>query len=180
MAPDRRKSSFTAALAGVALGLSLGVAPGALAQQIERSQQHDFRVRTLASGLEHPWSLAFLPGGGILITERPGRLRLFKDGQLEADPIAGVPEVVARGQGGLLDVALHPDVAENGWIYLSYAGAGENGAGTEVARARFDGAALSRSEEHTSELQSLMRISYAVFCLKKKTHLTILTRQTTN
>src|SRR3546814_648042 len=146
MAPDRRKSSFTAALAGVALGWSWGVAPGALAQQIGRSQQHDFRVRTLASGLEHPWSLAFLPGGGILITERPGRLRLFKDGQLEADPIAGVPEVVARGQGGLLDVALHPDVAENGWIYLSYAGAGENGAGTEVARARFDGAALSDLE----------------------------------
>src|SRR3546814_17856021 len=91
MAPDRRKSSFTAALAGVALGLSLGVAPGALAQQIERSQQHDFRVRTLASALEHPWTLAFRPTGGILTTERPGRLRPFNYGPLQHAPIADSP-----------------------------------------------------------------------------------------
>jgi glucose/arabinose dehydrogenase len=120
------------------------MAPAALGEEIERSQQHDFRIETLADGLAHPWGLAFLPDGGILITERPGRLRLYKDGALQPEPIAGVPEVVARGQGGLLDVTLHPDFAANGLVYLSYAGAGagEDGAGTEVARARFDGAAL--------------------------------------
>jgi glucose/arabinose dehydrogenase len=122
------------------------MAPAALGEEIEQSQQHDFRIETLADGLEHPWGLAFLPGGGILITERPGRLRLYKEGALQPEPIAGVPEVVARGQGGLLDVALHPDFAGNGLVYLSYAGAGEGGAGTEVARARFDGAALQDLE----------------------------------
>jgi len=118
------------------------MAPAALGEEIEQSQRHDFRIETLADGLEHPWGLAFLPDGGLLITERPGRLRLYKDGALQSGPIAGVPEVVARGQGGLLDVALHPDFAGNGLVYLSYAGAGEDGANTEVARARFDGAAL--------------------------------------
>ena len=133
--------TVTAAIAAATVCL-LTMAPAALAEEIERSQQHDFRIETLADGLEHPWGLAFLPDGGILITERPGRLRLYKDGALQSEPIAGVPEVVARGQGGLLDVALHPDFAGNGLVYLSYAGAGEDGAGTEVARARFDGAAL--------------------------------------
>jgi glucose/arabinose dehydrogenase len=125
-----------------ALVCLLTMAPAASAQEIEQSQQHDFRIETLADGLAHPWGLAFLPDGGLLITERPGRLRLYKDGALQPEPVAGVPEVVARGQGGLLDVALHPDFAGNGLVYLSYAGAGEDGAGTEVARARFDGAAL--------------------------------------
>jgi glucose/arabinose dehydrogenase len=123
-----------------------GLDAPAAAEEIERSQQHDFRIQTLASGLDHPWSLAFLPDGGILITERPGSLRLFRDGQLQADPVPGVPEVAARGQGGLLDIALHPDFAGNGLVYLSYAGPGEGGAGTEVARARFDGAALEDLE----------------------------------
>ena len=133
--------SVTASIAA-ALVCLLTMAPAALGEEIEQSQRHDFRIETLADGLEHPWGLAFLPDGGILITERPGRLRLYKDGALQPEPIAGVPEVVARGQGGLLDVALHPDFAGNGLVYLSYAGAGEDGAGTEVARARFDGAAL--------------------------------------
>jgi glucose/arabinose dehydrogenase len=123
-----------------------GLDAPAAAEEIERSQQHDFRIQTLASGLDHPWSLAFLPDGGILITERSGSLRLFRDGQLQADPVPGVPEVAARGQGGLLDIALHPDFADNGLVYLSYAGPGAGGAGTEVARARFDGAALEDLE----------------------------------
>lgn len=137
--PDRMIPAMTLALALAGLcGLSLAAA--------EQSEQHDFRVETLAEGLQNPWGLAFLPDGGILITERAGRLRLFKDGALQAEPVAGVPEVSARGQGGLLDVALHPDFADNGLVYLSYAGSGDDGAGTEVARARFDGAALDGLE----------------------------------
>ena len=134
---------LAAVLAGAAILAAAGTAAG---QEVVQSRQATFRVETLAEGLEHPWGLAHLPEGGILITERPGRLRLYKDGALQAEPVAGVPEVVARGQGGLLDVALHPDFADNGLVYLSYAGAGEGGANTEVARGRFDGTALDDLE----------------------------------
>ncbi len=108
------------------------------------SEQATFEVVTVARGLDHPWSLAFLPDGALLVTERPGRLRLIEpDGRLRPAPVAGIPAVVARGQGGLLEVALHPRFAENRWVYLSYAGAGAGGVNTEVARARFDGERLS-------------------------------------
>jgi glucose/arabinose dehydrogenase len=95
------------------------------------------RVETVAKGLEHPWALAFLPDGRILVTERPGRLRIVeRDGRL-SKPLEGVPRVLARGQGGLLDIALDPRVAENRLVYLSYAEPGEgNTAGTAVARGR--------------------------------------------
>jgi len=134
-------------LARLFLSLVCGLVPVmALAQGAERSEQHDFRAATLAGGLDHPWSMAFLPDGGLLITERSGRLRLFKEGELQSAPIAGVPDVAARGQGGLLDVVLHPDFADNRLVYLSYAGSGGGGAGTEVARARFDGEKLENLE----------------------------------
>jgi aldose sugar dehydrogenase len=87
-------------------------------------------------GLEHPWGMAFLPDGDLLITERPGRLRILRDGALDPTPLEGVPEVYASGQGGLLDVALDPDFSTNRLIYLSYAAEGVGGAGTRVARAR--------------------------------------------
>jgi glucose/arabinose dehydrogenase len=99
-------------------------------------------VVSIARGLEHPWGLAFLPDGRMLVTERPGRLRIVSaDGTISA-PLAGVPEVFASGQGGLLDVVLDPKFAENGFIYLSFAEPGDGGAGTAVARARFAGDAL--------------------------------------
>ncbi len=93
------------------------------------------RVQTVAGGLEHPWGLAFLPDGRMVVTERPGRLRIVgRDGRL-SEPLAGVPQVLARGQGGLLDVALDPRFADNRLVYLSYAEPGEGGtAGTAVAR----------------------------------------------
>ncbi|HSC78730.1 MAG TPA: PQQ-dependent sugar dehydrogenase [Chitinolyticbacter sp.] len=96
-----------------------------------------YTAETVASGLEHPWSLAFLPDGRMLVTERAGHLRLVTvDGKLSA-PIAGVPKVYASGQGGLLDVALDPAFAQNRFVYLSYAEPGNNDlAGTAVARAR--------------------------------------------
>ena len=95
------------------------------------------RVETVARGLEHPWALAFLPDGSMLVTERPGRVRLvMPEGRLSA-PLAGVPQVLARGQGGLLDVALDPRFAENRLVYLAYAEPGEGRtAGTAVARGR--------------------------------------------
>src|SRR3990172_4528311 len=93
------------------------------------------RVETVARGLEHPWALAFLPDGRMLVTERPGRLRIVgRDGRL-SEPLAGVPQVLARGQGGLLDVALDPRFADNRLVYLSYAEPGEGGtAGTDGAQ----------------------------------------------
>ena len=101
------------------------------------------RAATVTEGLEYPWGLAFLPDGRMLVTERPGRLRLVDaDGRLHPQPVSGVPAVAAVGQGGLLDVALHPDFARNGWIYLSYAAQGEGGYGTEVVRARLEGQSL--------------------------------------
>src|SRR5687768_5600891 len=77
-----------------------------------RSATHTFRVETVAAGLINPWSIAFLPDGEILVTERPGRLRIIRKGALDPRPIAGVPSVVAIGQGGLLDVVLHPRFAD--------------------------------------------------------------------
>jgi len=107
------------------------------AQALPRARtEQAFRVVTLAQGLEHPWGMAFLPDGTLLVTERPGRLRRVTPQGLDPQPIAGVPEVFAQGQGGLLDIALHPNHAENGWIYLSYAAPGPGGGGTRVARAR--------------------------------------------
>ncbi len=95
------------------------------------------KVQTYASGLEHPWGMQFLPDGRLLVTERPGRMRyVTKDGRLSA-PIAGVPEVAAVDQGGLLDVLLAPDFADSGMIYFSYGEPRENGANaTTVARAK--------------------------------------------
>ena len=99
-------------------------------------------VETVAGGLERPWGLAFLPDGRMLVTERPGRLRIVaRDGGL-SEPLAGVPEVVDRGQGGLLDVALDPDFAANRLVYLAYAEPGGDRAWTAVARGRLPDAAL--------------------------------------
>jgi glucose/arabinose dehydrogenase len=100
------------------------------------------RLVTVAEGLERPWGMAFLPDGSILVTERPGRLRLIRDGVLDPAPIAGVPEVHAQGQGGLLDVALHPDFARNRTLYLSYAHGTAQANRTRLASAVLDGTTL--------------------------------------
>ena len=108
--------------------------------QTINTQEHALRVVKVVEGLEHPWGLAFLPEGRMLVTERPGRLRIVgKDGRLDPQPVAGLPQIAAYGQGGLLDVALHPRFAENGLVYLSYAARGDGGVGTEVARGRLAG-----------------------------------------
>jgi glucose/arabinose dehydrogenase len=94
------------------------------------------QVQTAARGLEHPWGLVVLPDGRMLVTERPGRLRVVdREGRL-SEPLTGVPQVLAQGQGGLLDVALSPAFAQDRLVYLSLAEPGEGGAGTAVARGR--------------------------------------------
>ncbi|MEQ8231406.1 MAG: PQQ-dependent sugar dehydrogenase, partial [Gammaproteobacteria bacterium] len=106
---------------------------------VEGSAVHYFEIEVLARGLEHPWGLAFLPDGRMLVTERAGRLRVAgADGTLSA-PLAGVPAASAVGQGGLLDVALHPDFAANQLVYLSLAAGAADSYGTEVWRGRFAG-----------------------------------------
>ena len=132
----------------LAVGLALSARGATPAPDLARVQteRHVVRVVTLVQGLEHPWALAFLPDGRWLVTERPGRLRVVQNGALLPEPIAGVPPVWASGQGGLLDVALHPRYAETGWIYVSYAGPGPGGAATEVARGRLRGHRLEDVE----------------------------------
>ena len=104
-----------------------------------------FQVQTLVKGLSHPWSLAWLPGGDMLVTEREGRLRrISPDFQLDPRPIEGLPaDIVVDGQGGLFDVAVHPDHARNGWVYLAYAQASKDGlrgaSATALVRARLQG-----------------------------------------
>jgi aldose sugar dehydrogenase len=107
-------------------------------------------TETVASELEHPWALAFLPDGRILVTERPGRLRIVSPTGRVSDPLGGVPKVHAQGQGGLLDVAVDPNFTENRLIYLSYAEPGEGGAGTAVLRGRL-------GEEQLEDVQVIYR-----------------------
>jgi glucose/arabinose dehydrogenase len=120
---------------GCFIAAALFAAAGAAAQTY-RSDAHAFRIVKLVEGLDHPWSLAFLPDGRMLVTERPGRLRVIADGKLEPKPIDGLPEVTQYGQGGLHDVALHPQFEQNRLVYLAYAARGADGVGTELARAR--------------------------------------------
>ena len=106
--------------------------------------EHSFRVTTIADGLDHPWGMAFLDDSRILVTERSGGLRLIENGVLNVMPVVGLPTIVAKGQGGLLDVVLHPDYRQNGWIYFSYVATGKGGIGTEVGRARLEGMRLEQ------------------------------------
>ncbi len=119
----------------------------ALAQNrsaVINSEKHAFRIATLLTGLENPWSVAFLPDGRMLVTERVGRLRLVGlDFRLDPVPIEGLPETVAQGQGGLFDVVLHPQYSQNGWIYWAYNAPGAGGWGTTLARGKLKGQRMS-------------------------------------
>ncbi|SCZ62223.1 PQQ-dependent sugar dehydrogenase [Thiohalomonas denitrificans] len=104
---------------------------------------HSIMMTPVADGLENPWALAFLTDGDILVTERPGRLRLIQDGNLVEQPVTGLPEVWVGGQGGLLDVEAHPDFANNRLIYFSYSAGTDSEQTTRVTRARYENGALS-------------------------------------
>jgi glucose/arabinose dehydrogenase len=115
---------------------------------LDSAEQHKIRVSVVANGLVNPWSLAFLPDGSMLVTERPGRLRVIRNGVLDPAPIAGVPAVKAQRLSGLMDVALHPRFAENRLIYLTYNKPREDGMlATALSRAKYDGKALTEVKE---------------------------------
>ncbi|HET9025721.1 MAG TPA: PQQ-dependent sugar dehydrogenase [Burkholderiaceae bacterium] len=127
-------------LASVLVACALAWLPMAALAQVA-TQEHRVRIVTVTAGLAHPWSLAFLPDGRMLVTERPGRLRvLTKGGALDPKPVDGLPRVDPQGQGGLLDVAVHPEFARNGLIYWTYAQRDDAGMnGTELARGKLTG-----------------------------------------
>ncbi len=144
-----RETVLGAGLRGLValLGAGAWACAPALHAQVISTQEHSFRVVKLVEGLEHPWSLAFLPDGRLLVTERPGRLRVVdRDGKLVANPVSGLPEIAAYGQGGLLDVVLHPRYAENSLVYFSFAARGDGGVSTEVGRGKFSGSRLENVE----------------------------------
>lgn len=130
----RDRTAFSIALTACVL-LSATIAPAAEPAQTIKTQKVAVKVETLATGLDHPWAAEVLPDGAYLVTERPGRMRLVRDGKVSA-PIAGVPEVYARGQGGLLDVALDPNFSGNRTLYFTASMAGDGGSGTAVFRAK--------------------------------------------
>jgi len=112
------------------------------------AEGQDIRVVVVARGLANPWSLAFLPDGSMLVTERPGRLRAIRNGVLDPQPVAGAPAVRAQGLCGLFDVALHPRFAENRFVYLTYdKPSGDKGSTLALARGRWDGRALTDMRE---------------------------------
>jgi glucose/arabinose dehydrogenase len=122
----------------VALPMAALVAFAAQAQQVFKSDLGDIRVETVVSGLSFPWALAFLPDGRMLVTERPGRMRIAtRDGKL-SPPLAGVPKVLAQNQGGLLDVIIDRDFANNRTIYFCYSDPVDGGAQTSLTRAKLD------------------------------------------
>ena len=124
------------------LGLVVSVgmlSAGVSADTMLKSALHDFRVVTVVDTLVQPWSMAFLPGGDTLITERPGRLRILRDGKLLPQAVEGVPAVLHSSQGGLLEAAVHPNFASNRMLYLSFTKPSADGkeATTALARGRY-------------------------------------------
>lgn len=140
-----RRLTLTLLLSGLTL---VAGAPAAetLIEGLE-SDHHTLRLERIITGLEHPWSLVFLPGGELLVSERPGRLaRIDQAGRMTR--LEGIPEVSARGQGGLLDLALHPRFGdgEHDWLYFTWSQPGNGGSATTLSRARLDDDALTRIE----------------------------------
>jgi len=136
-------------LVGIVLAATLST--GVLSQDVYQSAHHDYRVVPVAEGLVQPWSMAWLPNGDMLITEKPGRLRMVRDGQLLPEAIPGTPEVLYKGQGGLFEVVPHPDFNENQWVYLTFAKPDANdvddGSTTAIARGRLQDGRLTNVVE---------------------------------
>ncbi|WP_110721379.1 PQQ-dependent sugar dehydrogenase [Thiolinea disciformis] len=122
-------------LSSLAFGVYLALSPMTQAASLE--------AVPVITGLDYPWSMVFLPDGEMLITERSGQLRRVKDGKLQPNPVQGLPKVAVLGQGGLLGLALHPQFAQNHWLYLSYTEQGQGGYSTSLARAKYQEGRLS-------------------------------------
>ena len=123
--------SFVVAVVVASFALAATAQPASIT-----TERYTLKVESLANGLVLPWSVALLPDGLILVTEKPGRLRVLRGGTLLPNPVSGLPEVTVRGQGGLLDVVAHPNYAQNKLIYWSYAAGADGEVGTDVARGR--------------------------------------------
>ncbi len=151
MRPERLHPTASLVLLTTALAAAapLHAQAGASVSGIHESARHDFRVVTVAEGLDHPWSMAWLPNGDLLVTERAGRLRIVRGGTLLPEPVSGVPRVRVRGQGGLLEVLPHPGFATNRLLYLSFAKPNddESLATTAVVRGRLERDQLVDVEE---------------------------------
>lgn len=135
--------------AGVVLGSAVvtSTAAAQAASAVLKSSVHDYRVVPVVDGFVNPWGLAFVPGGDLLVTERPGRLRLVRGGKLLPTPVSGVPAVVAAGQGGLLDVVVHPNFAQNRYVYLTYSKQVNGGSTTALHRAKLVNDALVEGQD---------------------------------
>ncbi len=122
--------------------------PDSFSDPVETTDRQSFHLQRVVEDLNVPWGMAFLPDGRMLITERSGEIYLVEDGELNSTPLGNVPEVHVQGQGGLLDIVLHPDYEENGWIYVTYARQVEGGgSNTALARMRLDGHTFTDVEE---------------------------------
>ncbi len=133
-------------LAGTALLAT--AAAGTYAQSdVYHAANHDYKIVTVAEDLVQPWSMAWLPGGDMLVTEKPGRLRVVRDGRLLPEAVPGVPDVFYEGQGGLFDVLPHPNFSDNRWVYLTYSKETEGSSATAIARGRFENDRLTNVVE---------------------------------
>ena len=115
--------------------------------RVYESTEHDFRVVTVVENIQHPWSIAFLPDGDMLFTQRTGELRIVRDGELLPDAVEGVPETRVINQGGLQEIALHPDFENNRIVYVSYSKPNGSRGTTALIRARFENDRLNDVEE---------------------------------
>ncbi len=150
------RSLSIAALTAISVSVVLAAAlsPAASAQ-VFQAQDHKVRAVKVVEGLDHPWGMAFLPDGRILVTERRGSLRIIEKGVLLPVPVADLPESTEHGQGGLLDVALHPKFAENGWVYWTFNGKEGGLHGTEVARGKLGG---TKQAPRMTDVQVLFKL----------------------
>lgn len=135
------------AIVSTVLALALLPHSGALAGGNPHGSPGHARADKVIGGLNHPWSVAFLPDGDLLITERSGTLRRVHDGRLLDQPVAGLPAVQPNGQGGLLDVMLHPEFPAKPWVYLSYSAPAAQGQVTAIGRGRWRDGALHDWQE---------------------------------
>jgi glucose/arabinose dehydrogenase len=138
---------LAAAVAVAPFGTPDPAAPRAALVAPADSVHPDFTVEKLYENLSNPWGMAWLPDGRLLVTERAGQILVFKDDKFTGEKLAGVPEVFAQGQGGLLDIQLHPDYAQNGWIYISYAKPVAGGATTTLTRFKLKGNEVTEKQD---------------------------------
>lgn len=137
----------------VTMALLPALFAGAASAQTTKTELHTVRASVVVSGIAQPWGMAWLPDGRLLITEKGGTLRIVRGGRLLPDPVAGLPKATVHGQGGLMDVAVHPEHARNGWIYWSYNGEQDGQHGTEVARGK-----LAADGTRVTDVQVIFRM----------------------